>query len=224
MIYLLSSKIAFPDPRNGEDDGLFAVGGDLRPERLILAYCHGIFPWFDFTAGQIQWWCPMDRFVIFPSEIHISHSMRPLLGSGRYSITFNRCFDRVIRHCATVDRRHQQAGAWLGPDIIEAYTQLHDRGFCTSVEVWDGEPEAEQLVGGLYSVTIGRSFIGESMFSLIPSGSKIALIGLAQFMQQRDGLMIDCQFETPHLKTMGGRHITYDEYLDILHTDLPLHQ
>lgn len=224
MIYLLSSKIAFPDPRNGEADGLFALGGDLRPERLILAYCHGIFPWFDFTDEQIQWWCPMDRFVIFPSEIHISHSMRPLLNSGRYSITFNRCFDRVIRHCAEVNGRNELEGAWLGPAIIEAYTGLHNRGFCTSVEVWDGAPEDEQLVGGLYGVTIGRSFIGESMFSLIPSGSKIALIGLAQFMQQRDGLMIDCQFETPHLKTMGGRHITYDEYLDILHTDLPLHQ
>ena len=216
MIYLLSNKLSFPDPRNGEPEGIFAVGGDLRPERLLLAYCNGIFPWFSFAESQIQWWCPMERFVIFPSEIHISHSMRPLINSGRYHVTFNRAFDRVIRNCSEVGGRNEMEGAWLGDDIIEAYTRLHEMDYCTSVEVWDGPPENEQLVGGLYGVTIGRTFIGESMFSLMPSGSKLALIALAQFMERTGCTMIDCQFETPHLKSMGGRHIPYDEYMDIL--------
>lgn len=216
MVYLLSKRLAFPDPHDGEPDGLFAVGGDLSVERLLLAYSHGIFPWYSFAEGEIQWWCPMDRFVIFPNEIHISHSMRPLINSGRYTITFNRCFDRVIHHCATINNRISYQGAWLGPNIIEAYTRLHETGHCTSVEVWEGHPEHEKLVGGLYGVTIGKCFMGESMFSLAPSGSKLALIALAQYFEERGGLMIDCQFETPHLKSMGGRHIPYDEYMDIL--------
>lgn len=219
MIFQLDDTIAFPDPRLGEPDGLFAIGGDLSIERLVLAYNYGIFPWYSFTSGQIKWWCPMDRFVIFPSEIHISHSMHPLLNSGRYALTFNRCFDKVIRHCATVNNRIDHNGAWLGSDIIKAYTQLHAKGHCASVEVWDDVPGREQLVGGLYGVTIGRTFFGESMFSLVPSGSKLALIGLAQFLEEHGGTMIDCQFETPHLKSMGGRHISYDEYLKILHGD-----
>lgn len=217
MIFQLpDDKHIFPDPHLGEKDGLLAVGGDLHPNRLLLAYCNGIFPWYSFTAGQIQWWCPLERFVIFPDEIHISHSMRPLLNSGRYTVTFNRAFNRVIAHCATVDDRISHEGAWLGPDIIKAYTKLHEMDFCTSVEVWEGRPEEDKLVGGLYGVTIGRCFIGESMFSLVPSGSKIALIMLAEFLQKHGGRMIDCQFETAHLKKMGGRHISYEEYMDIL--------
>lgn len=216
MIFKLTKRLSFPDPRYGEPEGIFAIGGDLSVERLLLAYSHGIFPWYSFAEGTIQWWCPMERFVIFPSEIHISHSMRPLLNSGRYTITFNRCFDRVLHHCATVNNRIDYDGAWLGPDIIEAYTRLHEKGYCMSVEVWDGIPDREELVGGLYGVTIGHAFMGESMFSLAPSGSKLALIGLAQFMEERGGTMIDCQFETPHLKSMGGRFIPYDEYMEIL--------
>lgn len=219
MIFQLSDKLIFPDPQYGEPEGLLAIGGDLRTERLLLAYCNGIFPWYSFAEGQIQWWCPMQRFVIFPSEIHISHSMRTLLNSRRYCVTFNRAFDRVIRNCGEVNGRNEMEGAWLGDDIIEAYTRLHEMDYCTSVEVWEGPPENEHLVGGLYGVTIGRTFIGESMFSLVPSGSKIALIMLAHWMDQNGGLMIDCQLETPHLRSMGGRFIPYDEYMDILTKD-----
>lgn len=217
MIFQINDDLVFPDPHLGDEEGIIAIGGDLRPERLMLAYTYGIFPWYSFRDGNIQWWCPMDRFVIFPAEIHISHSMRPLLNSGRYTLTFNRAFDRVIHCCGEIDGRNTHEGAWLGDDIIRAYSELHARGHCTSVEVWEGEPDDEQLVGGLYGVTIGRCFIGESMFSIIPSGSKLALIGLAQFLEEHGGYMIDCQFETPHLKSMGGRHIPYDEYLEILH-------
>ncbi len=218
MVYRLSEEIAFPDPRLGNPDGLLAVGGDLSVERLLLAYSYGIFPWYGFRESDIQWWCPMDRFVIFPKEIHISHSMRQMLNKGIYSFTMNRCFDRVIRTCGEVDGRNTHAGAWLGPDIIEAYTRLHEQKFVMSVEVWEGKPEDDKLIGGLYGVTINRCFMGESMFSLAPSGSKLALIALTKIMDDVGGLMIDCQFETPHLLSMGGRHITYDEYLKLLHT------
>ena len=225
MVVLLDEQIGFPDPKNGEPDGLFAVGGDLKLERLLLAYSHGIFPWFAFRAEDtdpglidpetgkpyIQWWCPMDRFVIFPKEIHISHSMKQLIKKGTYHVTFNQAFPDVIRNCGNL--RIDLEGAWLGPEMMEAYTRLFDADFAASVEVWD---KKEHLVGGLYGVTLGKCFFGESMFSLVPSASKLALIALAKALDQAGCTMIDCQFETPHLKTMGGRHITYDEYMDIV--------
>lgn len=228
MVYLLDETIGFPDPRDGEEDGLFAVGGDLSVDRLLLAYSHGIFPWYAFRAedtdpslidpatGQpyIQWWCPMERFVIFPKEIHISHSMKQtlkLLQRGEMSVTVNRAFVSVINQCGAL--REDHIGAWLGNDIKQAYIELHHRGYATSVEVWDKE---DNLIGGLYGVTIGKAFIGESMFSLQPSASKVALIMLAKLEEQVGGTMIDCQFETPHLKSMGGRYISYDEYLSLL--------
>lgn len=211
MVYLLNDEIAFPDPREGEEHGLFAIGGDLSPERLLLAYSYGIFPWFSFRDYNMpHWYCPMDRFVIFPDEIHISHSMRTLINKEKYRLSVNEDFYGVIRQCSEL--RCDKEGAWLGEDMIKAYTELYRRGFAMSVEVWDGDA----LVGGLYGVVIGKSFFGESMFSRVASGSKLALIHLAGVMKTRGGKLIDCQFETPHLKSMGGRHITYREYLDII--------
>ncbi|MBR3399584.1 MAG: leucyl/phenylalanyl-tRNA--protein transferase, partial [Prevotella sp.] len=156
------------------------------------------------------WYCPHQRFVIFPDEIHISHSMRQLLRRGTYRMTINEDFDGVISNCSEL--RIEESGAWLGPDMISAYTQLHDQGFAFSVETW----QDDRLVGGLYGVNIGRAFFGESMFSLAPSASKAALIHLAHFMKEHGGTMIDCQLETPHLRSMGGRFISYKEYMDIL--------
>lgn len=207
----------FPDPTSippeeRYPDGLFAVGGDLYIDRLKEAYAQGIFPWSAITNEELHWYCPMDRFVIFPEEIHISHSMRTLLNKGKYATSMDYDFDGVIRNCGAL-RIHEE-GAWLGDDIIKAYTKLHEDGIAHSVEVWD---ENGALVGGLYGVMFNKSFIGESMFSLVPSGSKIALIALAQSMAMNGYHMIDCQVETPHLKSMGGRHITYDEYMDILY-------
>ena len=207
MITLLDDNLWFPDPHFGEPDGLIAIGGGLSIDRLLLAYENGIFPWYSFRDQDSMWWCPLDRFVIFPNEIHISHSMRTLINSRRYEVSINEDFDGVIRGCS--EGRVDEEGAWLGPEIIEAYTELHKQQFATSVEVWDGDT----LVGGLYGVTMGRCFFGESMFSRIPNASKLALIHLAKIFGQLGGLMIDCQFETKHLKSMGGRHITYDEYL-----------
>ncbi len=220
MVYRLDpDSIEFPDPTEGDDDGLFAVGGDLSPERLLLAYSLGIFPWFSFKRKEEPWWyCPMQRFVIFPDEIHISHSMRNLMNKELYRVTFNKDFKGVIEGCS--ESRIEQEGAWLGPDMIEAYTRLHEMGFVTSVEVWEGE----QLVGGLYGVTVGAAFCGESMFSRVPGASKLALIHLAQRMEASGASMIDCQFETPHLKSMGGRKISYFEYLRLIRKPIWLFQ
>lgn len=211
MIFRLSKKLGFPDPRLGEEDGLLAVGGDLSVDRLLLAYSNGIFPWYSFRDSDILWFCPMQRFVIFPDEIHVSHSMRNLLNKEKYRVTINQDFAGVIKNCG--DLRKDQEGAWLGDDMTKAYTELHHQGFAASVEVWDQD---DKLVGGLYGVTLGRCFFGESMFSLVPSASKLALIGLADTMVANGGVMIDCQLETPHLKSMGGRFISYDEYMDFV--------
>lgn len=211
MIYKLTKDITFPKPVNVEPDGLLAVGGDLSVDRLLLAYSNGIFPWYSFRdEREILWFCPQLRFVIFPSEIHVSHSMRTLLRSGRYRVSVGEDFDGVIAECSRL--RINEVGAWLGPDMVSAYTELHRQGFAQSVEVWDGD----RLVGGLYGVTLGGCFFGESMFSLVPSASKVALIYLARVMQENGGTLIDCQFQTPHLASMGGRFISYEEYMKLL--------
>ena len=214
-VCLLDKNLWFPDPHLGEEDGLVAIGGDLSVDRLILAYSNGFFPWYSFRdLQQPLWYCPLQRFVIFPNEIHVSHSMKQLLKKNPYRITINKDFEGVMRGCATAQNRNELEGAWLGPNIIKAYTELYRQGFAASVEVWEGT----QLVGGLYGVTLGRCFFGESMFSLVPSASKLALIYLARMLESHGGLLIDCQFETPHLCTMGGRHIPYEEYIEIIRT------
>ncbi len=255
MIYELDKEIAgFPDPRNGESGGLFAIGGDLSKERVELAYAYGILPWFPYKPEDndildengkpyIQWYCPMDRFVLLPGDIHVSHSMRQLLckvhcdypfshplgnkvqdGFMKYVVTFNRDFEHVIENCGKL--RENEVGAWLGPEIKQVFTQLHeDRKVC-SIEVWQFGSEAGQggLVGGLYGYCGVNYFCGESMFSLVPSASKIALITLAANMEKLGIKMIDLQFETDHLRSMGGRYITYKEYLSIIYGEdhLPL--
>lgn len=213
----LDDDIWFPDPRNGEPDGLFAAGGDLKTERLLLAYQNGIFPWFGFKERSSPlWYCPMDRFVIFPSEVHVSRSMRKLIKSGRYEVTFNKDFRGVIESCSKAQGRDKLRGAWLGKDMIDAYTILHDMGYAHSVEVWENEYDEKKLVGGIYGVAMGKGFFGESMFSLVPSGSKLALIYLCNLLEKNNFALLDCQFETPHLLSMGGRHIPYDKYMELI--------
>lgn len=208
MIYRLDKdNVCFPDPHSAYSNGLLAVGGDLTPEWLLLAYSHGIFPWFDYKKSDIIWYCPQDRFVIFPKEIHVSHSMKQVIKQNLYRVTFNAAFGEVIENCSKAQGRDQENGAWLGGRMIPAYKKLREMEYAMSVEVW----KENELVGGLYGVTIGKNFFGESMFSLAPNASKLALIRLAQLVEQVGGI-IDCQFETPHLLSMGGRHIPYDEY------------
>lgn len=217
MIFQLSDDIVFPDPRMGEEDGLLAVGGDLSVDRLILAYSYGIFPWFSFRDWpEPAWYCPMQRFVVFPDEIHVSHSMRTLMNKGTYRVTFNRDFDGVIQGCSQVDNRYYMAGAWLDENMMTAYRELNRLGYACSVEVWN---KSGDLAGGLYGVVMGDCFIGESMFSREPNTSKLALIHLAKFMQRIGGKLIDCQLETPHLKSMGGRFIPYVEYMEYLNPE-----
>lgn len=213
-IYHIQGNEPFPDPTlyNNPPYYEIAVGGDLSPERLIEAYSKGIFPFYAFRLQKLQWCCPLDRFVIFPEEIHISHSMRNLIRKRKYTFSFNEAFEHVIECCSKVDYRDDDIFAWLGPDIIKAYTKLHEMGYASSVEVWD---EDNYLVGGLYGVTIGTCFFGESMFSFAPSASKFALVALAQAMKGCGGI-IDCQYETDHLLSMGGRHIPYEEYVRII--------
>ena len=214
-VFRLDNRLWFPDPHLGEEDGLVAVGGDLSVDRLLLAYSNGFFPWFSFQyQKEPLWYCPLQRFVIFPNEIHISHSMKQLIKKHQYEVTINKDFDGVIRGCATAQNRNQEEGAWLGPNIIKAYSELHRQGFAVSVEVWDGD----RLVGGLYGVNIGASYFGESMFSLVPNASKLALIHLAQTLESLGGRLIDCQFETSHLLSMGGRFIPYEDYISIIRT------
>ena len=212
-VYQLDHELWFPDPHLGEDDGLVAVGGDLSVDRLLLAYSYGFFPWYSFRHNKEPlWFCPLQRYVIFPNEIHVSHSMKQLINRHQLKPTINQDFEGVIRGCATAQNRNKEEGAWLGPEIIEAYTEMHRQGFAVSVEVW----QDEQLVGGLYGVNLGKAFFGESMFSLVPNASKLALIHLAQMLETLGGTLIDCQFETPHLRTMGARYIPYEEYLRLI--------
>ena len=190
-VFQLDNDLWFPDPHLGEDDGLVAIGGDLSVDRLLLAYSNGFFPWYSFRDNKEPlWFCPLQRFVIFPSEIHVSHSMQQLINKHQLKPTINQDFDGVIRGCATAQNRNKEEGAWLGPDIIEAYTEMYRQGFAVSVEVW----QDEQLVGGLYGINLGKAFFGESMFSLVPNASKLALIHLARMFELLGGALIDAAY------------------------------
>ena len=206
---LNENEISFPDPSLAEDDGLLAVGGDLSVERLLLAYHNGIFPWYD--EGQpIMWWCPKERFIIKPSEIHISHSMMKYMRKHKHQVILNRDFADTMHRCRI--KREFNEGTWITDDMEEAYLRLHKRGNAISAESYvEGE-----LAGGLYGVVLGKSFFGESMFSDKENGSKIALIYLANFLKEKNFNMIDCQLHTDHLESMGGKYISYKEYKKLI--------
>ena len=208
-VYLLDEDIWFPPPAGAEEDGLLAVGGDLSAQRLLLAYSNGIFPWFNEDT-EILWWCPKKRFVIFPKEIQISRSMKKFMKKTNLTVTMNRDFDGVIESCRKL--REENEGTWITDGMEHAYKALHELGYAASVEVYDGE----HLVGGLYGVVIGRCFFGESMFSMVPNASKLALICLAKRLQELGFYFIDCQFHTEHLERMGGRYISYEEYMQYM--------
>ena len=209
----------FPDPHDADPDGVLCVGGDLSIDCLLQAYSQGIFPWYSFRdCDRIVWYCPQQRFVIFPDEVHVSHSMRTLMNKNLYEVTFNEDFKGVISNCSK--QRYDQEGAWLGEDMIEAYTRLHDEGLCTSVEVWERTSDGRQLMGGLYGVDFNHAFFGESMFSLKPNTSKLALIRLAERLKNKHYSLIDCQLHTNHLASMGGKFISYDDYISLIYNNL----
>lgn len=205
---LKDGEVSFPNPRLAEKDGLLAVGGDLSVERLLLAYCNGIFPWYN-PGEEILWWCPKKRFLIFPGEIHISHSMKKHIRKHKDEIRLNRDFRDTMHRCRM---KREEDGTWIGDDMERAYLTLHKEGYAASVEAFeDGE-----LAGGLYGVAIGKCFFGESMFSDKENGSKVALVGLAGLLKKQGFFFIDCQFYTPHLESMGGRYIDWEEYTRLL--------
>ncbi|TSJ43850.1 leucyl/phenylalanyl-tRNA--protein transferase [Mucilaginibacter corticis] len=207
MIFRLNERLLFPDPELAEPDGLLAVGGDLSTERLVLAYQSGIFPWYSDDT-PILWYSPHERFVLFPAELNVSSSMRRVLNSGRFKITYDECFAEVIQACSAADRPGQD-GTWITEDMINAYIKLHEQGHAHSVEVWqDGD-----LVGGMYGVAVGDVFCGESMFSKVSNASKTALIS---FIKTGKYKLLDCQVHTDHMESMGARMISRKEYMAML--------
>jgi leucyl/phenylalanyl-tRNA---protein transferase len=198
----------FPDPRLALTDpnGLLAIGGDLSPTRLITAYRAGIFPWFG-EGEPILWWSPDPRAILYPADIKISRSLRQIMRKLNYQVRWDSAFEAVIAHCAKP--RATQDGTWITQDMIDAYTLLHEQGIAHSVEIW----QEEHLVGGLYGVQIDKVFCGESMFSLIPNASKIALAHLARGLAERQHHFIDCQLPTEHLTRMGAITIPRDLFL-----------
>jgi leucyl/phenylalanyl-tRNA--protein transferase len=210
MIFQLDERLLFPEPHLAEPDGLLALGGDLSPERLLLAYQHGIFPWYS-DDEPILWYAPHERFVLYPNELRISKSMKQVMRSGKFIVTVNQAFEQVIDACSVVPREGQD-GTWITADMKQAYIDLHKLGHAHSYEVWhDGI-----LAGGLYGIPAGRVFCGESMFSRVSNASKTALIMLCQSGQYE---LIDCQLHTEHLESMGAQFISRDAYLHILQAD-----
>ncbi len=210
MIFRLDKRLLFPEPVLAEPDGLLAIGGDLSTNRLLLAYQNAIFPWYS-EGEPILWYSPHERFVLYPDELKISKSMRQVLRSGIFRVTYNQCFDRVITACSEV-YREGQGGTWITPAMKRAYNRLHAKGHAHSVEVW----QQDNLVGGLYGVKVGKVFCGESMFSLVSNASKTALIHLSENGGYK---LIDCQVHTAHLESMGARLISREEYMDVLNSE-----
>ena len=204
---LIPEVFLFPPTEEAEDDGLLAVGGDLTKERLLAAYSKGIFPWYE--AGQpILWWSPDPRLVLTPETLKISRSLRKILRKQQFEIRFDTAFEKVIKACADV-RTEQGEGTWIIPEMQQAYTELHQDGFAHSVESWlDGE-----LVGGLYGISLGQCFFGESMFSTRNDSSKVALVALVEFSREVGIRMIDCQMTTPHLLSLGASEIQRKKFL-----------
>lgn len=212
-VYALSRALVFPPPE-GAVDGLVAVGGDLSPERLLLAYRSGIFPWYD-EGLPILWHSPDPRCVFVLDELHVGRTLRRVLARGTYEVRYDREFARVIHACRTADRPGQH-GTWITDDMERAYVRLHELGYAHSVEAWEGE----ELAGGLYGVSLGRMFFGESMFALRPNASKVALLSLAERMRSWGARIIDAQVPTPHTVGMGAVEWPRDEFLRVLSQEL----
>jgi len=209
MYILPIEPIIFPDPSLANEDGFLAVGGDLSPERLMLAYRNGIFPWYN-DGQPILWWSPPERCVIRPEKIHVSHSMQKFMRRHKVEIVRNRDFAHTMHRCG--EKRADKEGTWIIPEMEEAYLRLHKLGYATSVEAYiDGE-----LAGGLYGVNNSKVFCGESMYSDLENGSKIALILFARELRAEGYELIDCQFRTDHLVSLGAEMISREEYLSYL--------
>lgn len=208
---LPEDEIAFPHPELADPNGILAVGGDLSPERLLLAYEWGIFPWFN-PNEPILWWSPDPRFVLFPDELRISKSMRPYFNQRKFEVTFDKEFEHVIRACQQIKRDKQLGGTWITEDMVQAYCKLHELGYAHSVEVW----QEGELVGGLYGISLGKVFFGESMFTTVSNASKFGFISLVRQLKAWDFKLIDCQQKTRHLASLGARSVDRALFLEYL--------
>lgn len=209
-MYFLTSELYFPAAEQASPEGIVAIGGDLSPQRLLLAYRNGIFPWFE-DDEPILWWSPPARMVLFPDELKISKSMRNIINRGIFKVTFNTAFREVISNCRNI-KRDGQPGTWITPDMVEAYCTLNELGVAKSVEVW----QDNELVGGLYGVDLGHIFCGESMFSKVSNASKIAFIALTKQLYIANYRLLDCQVYNEHLESLGAREIDREDFLEIL--------
>ena len=208
---MLKTDIWFPDVEESTEEGIVAVGGDLSVERLILAYSRGIFPWYSSDRSPILWWSPNPRFVLFPENLIVSKSMRPYFNQNKFQVTWDQNFEDIIKNCQKIDRE-DQLGTWITSKMLAAYIQLHKMGYAQSVEVWlDNE-----LVGGLYGISLGKVFFGESMFAKVSNASKFGFISLVNQLKQKGFLLIDCQQETKHLESLGANAIKRKDFIDIL--------
>lgn len=212
-LYFLTKELFFPPVDEADEDGILGVGGDLSPQRLMLAYKNGIFPWFE-DDDPILWWSPDPRMVLFFDEAVVSKSMRKILKSGVFTVTFNQNFREVIANCRTA-KRPGQDGTWITDEMVEAYCRLHELGIAKSVEVWqDGT-----LVGGLYGIDLGHIFCGESMFSKVTNASKVAFITLAKKLESEHYKLLDCQVHNEHLESLGAREIPREHFMTILKSE-----
>ncbi|RRQ50863.1 leucyl/phenylalanyl-tRNA--protein transferase [Maribacter algicola] len=209
-MYFLDQELYFPPVERANSEGLLAVGGDLSPERLLLAYRSGIFPWFN-DDSLILWWSPDPRMVLYPEEICISKSMRKVIKSDKFSVTVNTCFESVVENCSAI-KRDGQKGTWITQEMKSAYIKLHEIGIAKSYEVW----EEGSLVGGLYGVDLGHVFCGESMFSKKSNTSKLAFIRLAHDLLEKGYRFVDCQLYTDHLSSLGAREISRESFMEQL--------
>jgi leucyl/phenylalanyl-tRNA---protein transferase len=213
-VYFLDSKLWFPDANLANEEGLLAVGGNLSPERLLLAYENGIFPWF-IHRKLVYWFSPDPRMILIPGELKVSKSMQQIFRKNLFTITFDTCFEKAMKGCQKAKRTGQK-GTWITKEFISGYTQLHEMGLAHSVEVWQNHT----LAGGLYGVSLGKCFFGESMFSIIPNASKAGFIFLVRWLAQHNFQMIDCQIHTPHLESLGAKEISRADYLSLLKQSL----
>jgi leucyl/phenylalanyl-tRNA--protein transferase len=211
-MYFLTKDLYFPPVHNANYEGILSVGGDLSPERLLLAYKSGIFPWFNH-GEPILWWAPNSRMVLFFEDLIVSKSMRNILNRNIFKVTFNQDFKEVISNCRSV-KREGQSGTWITDDMIEAYCKLHEMGIAKSLEVWQNE----QLVGGLYGIDLGHVFCGESMFSKVSNASKVAFIALVNHLKKENYKLLDCQVYNEHLESLGCKEIDRVEFIKILNS------
>ncbi|TCN73169.1 leucyl/phenylalanyl-tRNA--protein transferase [Acetobacteroides hydrogenigenes] len=218
-VYILNAEyLNFPPVEDAEEDGMIAVGGDISPERMLVAYSEGIFPWYDPTDIPV-WYCPNPRFVLYPHKLKVSKSMRQLLRAKKYSVTFDTCFDDVVKSCGSIAREGQEDpyNTWISDEMMATCHTLHQIGFMHSVEVWNNEGN---LVGGLYGGVLGRCFFGESMFAKASNASKFGFIMLVKNLEEQGFKLVDCQIYSDHLLSLGAEEIPRPAFIEQLKANI----